>query len=198
MSQSLRVVLAEDERDTREYLQELLTRLGHQVVAAENGKQLAELCLKLDPELVVTDIKMPDMDGITAAELVTQKKEVPVILISAHHDAELLARSGADHIMGYLIKPVKPPDVEVAISVAMARFAQFQAIRKEARDLRQALDDRKVIERAKGAVMRRLGLGEDEAFRRVRRLANDQNRKVVEIAQEILAANEVFQRLEGR
>jgi two-component system, response regulator PdtaR len=198
MSQSLRVVLAEDERDTREYLQELLTRLGHQVVAAENGKQLAELCLQLDPNLVVTDIKMPDMDGITAAEIVTQKKEVPVILISAHHDAELLARSGADHIMGYLIKPVKPPDVEVAISVAMARFAQFQAIRKEARDLRQALEDRKVIERAKGAVMRRLGLGEDEAFRRVRRLANDQNRKVVEIAQEILTANEVFQRLEGR
>src|SRR5262249_42024029 len=139
MSRSLRVVVADDERDTREYLQELLTRLGHQVTTAQDGKQLIELCRLGKPDLVVTDIKMPDMDGIDAAIAVNREKETPVVLVSAYHDAELLTRAGVDHIMAYLIKPIKPADVEAAISMALVRFEQYQAVRKEAASLRQAL-----------------------------------------------------------
>ncbi len=191
-----RVLLAEDERDTRHFLHELLTRLGYAVVAVDNGRQLVELATASPPDLIVTDIRMPDLDGLEAAGRVNEKAEVPVIVISAHHDADLLERAVGGGVLAYLVKPVKPEDVEVAVNTAMARFAQFQAARAEASDLRQALEDRKVVERAKGSVMRRLGLGEDEAFRRVRRLANDQNCKLVEVAREVLAAEEVFARLE--
>jgi response regulator NasT len=198
MTRTLRVAVAEDERDTREYLQEMLTRLGHQVVAASNGRQLVEQCRVLKPDLIVTDIKMPDMDGIDAAAQVSADKETPVILVSAHHDAELLERAGADHIFGYLIKPVTSADVETAIAMAMRRFEQFQAIRHEAASLRQALEDRKVIERAKGILMRRLGVGEEEAYRRLRKLASDRNHKLVDLARTVVQAEQVFQQLEPR
>jgi response regulator NasT len=146
---------------------------------------------------VVTDIKMPDMDGIEASLAVNREREVPVILVSAHHDAELLVRAGTDHIMAYLIKPVKPVDVEVAVNMAMVRFEQFRAVRREAADLRQALEDRKVIERAKGILMRRVKLEEQEAFRRLRKLASDQNRKLVDVAHAVLKAEEIFHALES-
>jgi response regulator NasT len=196
MNRALRIVVADDERDTREFLQELLTRAGHQVVTAVDGRQLIELCRAAPPDLVITDIKMPYLDGIEASVAVNRDREIPVILVSAHHDAELLARAGADHIMGYLIKPVKPPDVETAVVMAMMRFEQFRAVRREAADLRQALEDRKVIERAKGAVMRRVKLNEQDAFRRLRKLASDQNRKLVDVAQTVLRAEEIFHALE--
>jgi response regulator NasT len=196
MNRTLRVAVAEDERDTREYLQEMLTRLGHQVVTAATGKQLAEQCQTVKPDLVLTDIKMPDMDGIAAAAAINAHKETPVILVSAHHDAELLVRAGADHIMGYLVKPVNQADVEAAVSLAMYRFEQFQALRREAASLRQALEDRKVVERAKGIVMRRLGVGEEEAYRRLRKLASDHNRKLADLARSVTKADEVFQQLE--
>src|SRR5207244_2992416 len=116
------------------------------------------------PDLIITDIKMPDMDGIDAAVAVNRERETPVILVSAYADADFLRRTGEYPIMGYLIKPVKPADLENAIALAMTRFAQYQAVRKEARDLQQALDDRKVIERAKGVVMKRLCVDEQESF----------------------------------
>jgi len=118
-----------------------------------------------------------------------------VILVSAHHDADLLQRAGAEPVMAYLVKPVKQADVESAIRLAMLRFEQFQTLHKEAATLRQALEDRKVIERAKGSVMKRLGVDEAEAFRRIKKLASDHNRKVVEVSQRVLSAEEVFREL---
>src|SRR5205807_2268559 len=97
----------------REYFQKLLPRLGHKVVgAAGNGQELLELCRKESPDLVITDIKMPDMDGIDAAIRIYQERPVPVILVSAYHDPSLIARAEADHILGYLVKPIKPADLE--------------------------------------------------------------------------------------
>ena len=108
---ALRVALADDEPDVRDYLKEMLPRLGHQVVGvATTGRQLSDLVRSTAPDLVITDIKMPDMDGIESSMEVNRNKQIPVILISAHHDAETLARAGADHIMGYLIKPISEPD----------------------------------------------------------------------------------------
>jgi response regulator NasT len=139
------------------------------------------------------NIKMPDMDGIDAAVQLYREMPLPVILVSAYHDPELIARAEADHILGYLVKPIKQSDLEPTIALAMRRFEQFEALRKEAGDLRQALEDRKTIERAKGLLMKKVGLDEAEAFRRLQKLAMDSNRKMVEVAQMVLTADEAFQ-----
>ena len=142
---------------------------------------------------MITDIKMPDMDGIDAASEIYRDHPVPVILVSAYHDAEFVSRAEGDHILAYLIKPIKQADLEPAIAIAMRRFEQFQALRREAADLRQALEDRKVIEKAKGVLMKKAALDENEAFRRMQKLASDRNRKLIEIAHMLLTAEEAFQ-----
>lgn len=193
MSRALRIAVADDEVDMRDYFRKILPLLGHEVVAAvENGRQLVEQCRALRPDLVITDIKMPDMDGIDAAAQIYRDGPIPVILVSAYHDAEFIRRAEADHILAYLVKPIKQADLEPAIGLAIRRFEQFQDLRKEAADLKQALEDRKVIERAKGILMKKANLGEHDAFRRLQKLASDKNRKLVEIAHMILTAEEAF------
>lgn len=155
-------------------------------------RELLELCQSTRPDLVITDIRMPDMDGIQASVQIARQQPLPVILVSAHHDADDIHRAEADHILAYLVKPIKQTDLEPAIAIALRRFEQFQALRKEAADLRQALDDRKVIERAKGIIMKKTGLEEAEAFKRLQKLASDRNKKLVEVAQMILTAEEAF------
>jgi AmiR/NasT family two-component response regulator len=194
MNSSLRIAVADDEPDMRDYFLKCLTRMGHQVVlVAQNGRQLVEGCRAERPDLVITDIKMPDMDGIDAAVHIYRDRPIPVILVSAFHDAALIERAEGDHVLGYLVKPIKQADLEPAISLTMRRFEQFQALRREAADLRQTLEDRKVIERAKGVLMKRGALEEPEAFRRLQRLASEKSRKLVDIAQMILIAEEAVQ-----
>ena len=196
-ARALRIAVADDERDMRLFFQELLPPLGHEVVAvAESGRQLLERCRATHPDLVITDIKMPDMDGITAAAALNQDRQVPVILITAYHDVDLMASAEAGYIMAYLTKPVKPIDLQAAIALAVLRFEHFRQLSQEAASLRQALEDRKVIERAKGIVMKRLQVDEEEAFRRLKRLASHGNRKVVEVAQGVVEAEETFQDLD--
>jgi response regulator NasT len=190
----LRIVVADDELDMRDYFRKSLSRLGHQVVGvAQTGRELVEQCQALQPDLMITDIKMPDMDGIEAAIHIYRERPVPVILVSAFHDPELIARAAADHILGYLVKPIKQADLEAMIALAMRRFEQFQALRQEAADLRQALEDRKVIERAKGILMTRGPMEEADAFRRLQKLASERNRRLIEIAQSIVVAEEALQ-----
>jgi response regulator NasT len=194
MSRSLRILVADDEPRMRDYLGRILPRLGHEVVAAaKTGMELVAECRTLNPDLVITDINMPDLDGIDAALEIYREQPVPVILVSAYHDPELIQRAEADHILAYLVKPIKQADLETAIAIAMRRFEQFEALRHEASDLRQALEDRKVIERAKGVLMKKAGLGEQDAFRRLQKLASAQNRKLVELARMILTAEEALQ-----
>jgi response regulator NasT len=193
MNRSLRIVVADDEPDMQDYFRTILPRLGHTVVAvASTGSELLDHCAASDPDLVITDIKMPDMDGIDAAVQLYRRAPIPVILVSAYHDPELIERAEANHIMAYLVKPIKQSDLQPAIAIAVRRFEQFQAMRQEAADLRQALENRKLIERAKGILMRKTGLDEATAFRRMQRLASDKNRKLIEIAQMILTAEEAF------
>jgi two-component system, response regulator PdtaR len=194
MSQSLRIAIADDEDDMRDYFREILPVLGHQVVvAARTGRELVDLCRAERPDLVITDIKMPDMDGIDAAAQLYRDVPVPVILVSAYHDPGLIQRAEADHILAYLVKPIKQADLEPAIAIALRRFEQFRALRQEAADLRQALEDRKLIEKAKGLLMKKTGLDEHDAFRRLQKLASEKNRKLVDIAQMILTAEEAYQ-----
>src|SRR5262249_34638598 len=150
-------------------------------------------CRQLRPDLVITDINMPDLDGIDAAVEIYRHEPVPVILISAFHDPELVRRAEADHILAYLVKPIKQADLEPAISITMRRFEQFQALRQETANLRQALEDRKIIEKSKGILMKKAGLDEQDAFRRLQKLASEKNKKLIEIAQSILTAEEALQ-----
>lgn len=193
MNTSLRIAVADDEPDMREYFQKSLPRLGHRVVAtARTGKELVDQCRAVKPDLVITDIKMPDMDGIEAATHIYKEQPLPVILVSAYSDPELIARAEADHIMGYLVKPIKQADLGPAIALATRRFEQFEALRQEAADLRQALEDRKIIERAKGVIMKRSALDEQDAFRRLQKLASEESRKLIDVAHMILVAEKAM------
>jgi len=123
MKASLRIVVADDEPDMQKYFSKCLPRLGHTVLAvAQNGRELVEQCRALQPDLGITDIKMPDMAGIEAATQIFHERPVPVILVSAYHDAELIARAEGDHVLGYLVKPIKQTDLESAIALAVRRF----------------------------------------------------------------------------
>lgn len=191
MTNSLRIGIADDEARMRDYLWQSLERLGHQVVsAARTGRELIDQCCTLQPDLIISDVKMPDMDGIDAAAEIYRHAPLPVILVSAFYDAELIERASRNHILAYLVKPIKDTDLQPAIAVAMQRFEEFAALRQEAADAKQALEDRKLIERAKGILMQRTGLAEPDAFRRLQKLASSKSAKLVEIARAVVTAEE--------
>lgn len=183
----------------REWFERMLPTLGHQVVSvAENGSELVEHCRRLKPDVVITDIKMPDMDGIDAADTICREQPVPIILVSAYHDPELVKRAEADHVLAYLVKPIGKAALGPAIALAVRRFEELQALRKEAADLRQALADRRVIEQAKGVLMKVTGIDERGAFRRLQELASDKNQKLVDAAQAILGLERALRPVEDK
>ena len=193
MSQGLRIAVADDESDMRDFFEKMLPRLGHQVVAvAEDGQQLVERCRQLSPDLVITDVKMPRLDGIEACTQICRERPVPVILVSAYHDPVLIERAEGDHVLAYLVKPIGMADLQPAISIAVRRFAELQALQKECTDLRQALADRKIIERAKGLLMKLAGIDEKEAFVRLQELASERNIKLIEAANSVLAVEKAL------
>ena len=193
MNPALRIAVADDEARMREYLWTSLERLGHQVVAgARTGRELIEQCRIRRPDLVIADIKMPDMDGIEAAREICREEPVPIILITAFDDRGYIDRALREEILAYLVKPVKEQALAPTISIAMERFRQIQALRKEAADWKQALEDRKIIERAKGIIMKRSRLDEPEAFRRLQKIASSKSQRLVEIAASIVTAEEIY------
>ena len=148
---SLRILIADDESIRLLSLRAQLQALGHQVVAeASNGQEAVALAKASQPDLAIMDIKMPIMDGIEAAERITQDRPMPIILLTAYSETQLVERAAQANISAYLMKPVAAEDLHPAIALALTRFRQFQALRQEVHDLREALEARKVIERAKG------------------------------------------------
>ncbi len=198
LNQSLRIAVADDEPEMREFFRFALEKLKHQLVAeAGSGRELVERCRAARPDLIITDVRMPELDGIAAAEAVYREVPVPALVVSGYDDAETLRQAAAPHVFGFLLKPIQARDLGPAIHLAMARFALYQAAQQESAGLRLALEERKLIERAKGTLMNRLGISEPEAFRRMRNYATHHNRKLVEVAQQITAAEETFQALDG-
>ena len=155
-------------------------------------KKLLELSEQHRPDLVITDIRMPEIDGIQAAEELYRRRPLPVILVSAYHDPELIARAEADHVMAYLVKPIKQADLEPALAIARRRFQQFEQVRRQAADLRQALEDHRIIEQAKSFVMRTTGIDETKAFIRLQELADQSNSKLVDLARSVLSGEETY------
>lgn len=187
----MRIAIADDEAFIRRYFQEILPDMGHEVVsAATNGRELVADCLELKPDLIISDIRMPEMDGIEAALEISRECPAPIVLVSAYHDPDLIERAETSSVMAYLIKPIQRADLETAIAIARRRFEQMSDSEREVATLRKSLEDRKLIERAKGILMKKAGIPEDEAFRRMQRMSSDTNRKLAEVAKLILAAEE--------
>lgn len=189
----LRILIADDESIRLLSLRAQLAALGLQVVAeASTGAEAIELTATTAPDLAILDIKMPGMDGIEVAEHITQAQPIPIILLTAYSEAQLVERAAQANISAYLMKPVSEDDLRPAITLALTRFRQFQALRQEVADLREALAARKVIEKAKGILMRRLDLTEDEAFRRLQRQSQEVNRKLAQVAEAIVVADQML------
>jgi response regulator NasT len=189
----LRILIADDESIRLLSLRAQLTALGHQVVGeASTGEEAVALAERGRPDLAILDIKMPLVDGIEAAERITRTRPIPIILLTAYSEAQLVERAAQANISAYLMKPVSEEDLLPAITLALTRFKQFQTLRQEVSDLREALEARKVIEKAKGILMRRLDLTEEEAFRRLQRQSQEGNRKLAQVAEAIVVADQML------
>lgn len=194
MNRKLTIAVADDEPRMREFFSKSLERLGHRVVGeAATGKELIEICREQKPDLIITDIQMPEMDGLDAVAQLARERAIPVILVSAYHDEAYIEKARQNHILAYLIKPIIDTDLQPAIAIAMDRFQEFRTLQQEADGLKQALEDRKLIERAKGILMKRTGLAEPEAFRRLQKTATSKSMKLVEVARTIVTAEEAMQ-----
>ena len=189
----VRVLIADDESITRTDLKEMLTNLGYLVVGeAVDARTAVNMAREIRPDVVIMDIRFEndDFDGIDAARVLMEERVAPVLLLSAYGDRDLVRRAKEAGVMGYLLKPFREVDLPPAIEVAMANFEQWLKLEKEARDLKEALETRKLVERAKGILMDRHGLSEAEAFRRIQKMSMDNRRPMKEIAQAIILAYE--------
>jgi response regulator NasT len=187
-----RVIIADDESIIRMDLREMLSALGYQVVGeAGDGRQAISLARELKPDLVIMDIKMPEMDGIAAARVLTEEKIAPVLLLTAYSQHELVQGAREAGVVGYIVKPFRQDELMPAIEVALSRFREFRELEKEMGDLKETLEARKVIERAKGVLMDQYGLKEADAFRRIQKLSMDTRKSMREIADAILLAREL-------
>ena len=198
MNRPRRIVIAAERSETLTFLQQIVQSLGHEVVAALlNGRELIEACRATSPELVITEVKIPEVDGLAALHQLNGQATFPIIIISDSVDGEVLDRANQCHVYCCLMQPVKEADLQAAISIAMGRFEQLQLLKKEADDVRQTLQNRKIIERAKGILMMRGKLSEPEAFHRLQKLSWDKNKKLVDIAQIVITAEGGAQSAQG-
>jgi response regulator NasT len=189
---SIRIVIAEDESVIRVDLEEELEEQGYEVVgAAADGEAAVNLTRELRPDVVLMDIKMPKMDGIEAAETLTREKLAPVLLFTAVSDDELIERARQAGVVHFVTKPWREKDLKPAIEIALSRFSEFRAMENKVKDLEEALATRKVVEKAKGVLMEKYKLSENEAFKRIQRLSMNNRKSMREVAEAILLAEEL-------
>jgi response regulator NasT len=158
-----------------------------------DGRSAVNQSRELRPDVVIMDIKMPDLDGIEAAKILTEERIAPVVLLSAYSQRELVERARQAGVVAYLIKPYREEDLTPAIEVAVARFREFRDLEKQVADLQQALETRKLVDRAKGILMDKQGLTEAEAFRKIQKMSMDNRKPMKEVAEAILLAHQVGQ-----
>jgi response regulator NasT len=184
----MRILVAEDETIIRLDLRGLLERAGYEVVGeARDGEEAVSLARELEPDLAVMDVKMPRLDGIDAARRMLEERPIPIVMLTAFDQRELVERAAEAGVFGYLVKPFREQDVVPAIETARARHAELVAVRAEADSLAEALAARKLIERAKGLLMEKEQLSEADAFARLRKASQVSGRPLRVIAEAVIA-----------
>ena len=186
---SLRIVVADNESIIRMDLRELLEEAGHHVVGeAANGVKAVELTRKYRPDLVIMDIKMPEMDGIAAAKIIANEKIAPVLLLTAFSQKEIVDKAKDSGVLAYLVKPVKEVNLFPAMEIAISRFREFAELERELEDVKNSLETRKLLDRAKGILMATHQLGENEAYRRIQQYSMAKRKSIREVAEAIIDA----------
>jgi response regulator NasT len=186
---SLRIVIADNESLIRLDIREMLEDAGHEVVGeAVNGRRAVELTRQHRPDLVLMDIKMPEMDGITAAGKIYADKIAPVILLTAFSQPDIVDKAKDSGVLGYLVKPVQESQLFPAIEIALSRWQEMQGLEDELEKLKDSLETRKLIDRAKGIIMAAHKLGEQEAYRRMQQYAMQKRVPLKDVAQSIIRA----------
>jgi response regulator NasT len=155
-----------------------------------DGLSAVNLARELKPDVVIMDIKMPDMDGIEAAKVMTQEKIAPVLLLTAYSHRDLVERAKEAGVVGYLVKPFREQEIAPAIDIALARFQEFRELEKEMGSMRETLETRKLVDRAKGILMDQQGLTEQEAFRKIQKMSMNTRKPMKDIAEAIILAQE--------
>jgi len=184
----VRILIAEDETIIRLDLRNLLEDAGHEVCAeARDGQEAVELAEQHEPDLAILDVKMPRLDGIEAARRILEENAIPIVMLTAYGQEELVSRAVEAGVFGYLVKPFREADLLPAIATARARHEELEALREEADSLADALAARKAIERAKGILMRQDGLTEDEAFKRLRKASQVSGKPLKVVAEALIA-----------
>jgi AmiR/NasT family two-component response regulator len=188
----LKIVVIEDDATVRLFLKETLEKLGHEVIGeAATGTDMVRTVLELEPDVVVFDIHLPRLNGLDALRQIYQERIVAAVAITADRDQELVRRALEEHVLAYLVKPVEAHQIGPALMIARAQFEELRGLSAENASLRQALQNRKIIERAKGVLMKRFRWTEAEAFRRLQRGAMNRRTTMVELAQDVLNGIEV-------
>jgi len=186
-----RVIIADDESVIRTDLREMLTTLGYLVVGeVGDGESAVNLARELKPDVVIMDIKMPNMDGIEAARVLTQEKIAPVLLLTAYSQRDLVDRAKEAGVVGYLVKPFREQEIVPAVDIALARFQEFRELEKQVGDLTETLETRKIVDRAKGVLMDSQHLTEAESFRKIQKMSMNTRKPMKEIAEAIILAQE--------
>lgn len=188
-----RVLVADDDNHVISSLSQLLETAGYSVVGkARTGREACLLNAELDPDVVLLDLKMPDMDGVEAAEQIMDTHPAPVVLCTAYCDEELVACAARAGVYAYVLKPFRLAELVSAITVARHRYADVQGLQQEVGSLEKALEERKLIEKAKGIIMRTRGVDEEQAHKYLQRESQRRSQKAVELAQAIITAEEMF------
>ena len=186
---SLRLVIADNESIIRLDLREMLEDAGHEIVGeAVNGRKAVELTRMHRPDLVIMDIKMPEMDGITAARKISEEKIAPVLLLTAFSQPEIVEQAKDSGVLGYLVKPVQESNLFPAIEIALSRWQEMQGLEAELDKLKDSLETRKIVARAKGIIMAAHKFGEQEAYRRIQRYAMTKRISIKDVAEAIVKA----------
>lgn len=195
MMQKLRILLADDEALIRLDLREMLIEAGHEIVGeAANGQEAVQLAQELRPDIVIMDVKMPVMDGLTAAQQITEAEIAPVLLLTAYSQQDIVARATEAGVIAYLVKPVREQQLFPAIEVAVSRFRAWQELGRELDELKESLATRKLVDRAKGILMTAHKMTEQEAYRKMQQFSMAKRISLKKLAEEIIAADEKYRK----
>ena len=185
----LKILLADDEAILRLDLREMLTDAGHEIVGeAANGEEAVKLARELKPEFIIMDVKMPVLDGLTAAKIISSENIAPILLLTAYSQQDIVDKASAAGVIAYLVKPIREEQLFPAMEIAESRFREMQTLNDELFQLKDSLETRKLLDRAKGILMTAHGMTEQEAYRKMQQFSMAKRISLKQLAESIIAA----------